>query len=168
GSAPKGVGMIVGFPPGSVLSQLASTATGANRACAKLLVHGATTSLSAAQASANASDPADRLILVNAAPADGHGAVEMLVPSGGWVMYGYQWPEASRASLKDAITLRQGGADALRFNVYRHDGVNGDPSFNPSYPFKMRGSIDANGNLVGGVNVSNLTYSIDVPILTNA
>ncbi len=31
-----------------------------------------------------------------------------------------------------------------------------------------RGSIDANGNVVGGVHVSNLTYAIDVPIVTNA
>lgn len=168
GSPSKGYGMIVGFPPGTILVQMASTATGANRACAKLLVHGATTSQSAAQASATASNPADRLILVNAAPPAGGGAVEMLVPSGGWVMYGYQWPEASRASLKDAITLRQSGTDAARFSVYRHDGVNGDASYNPTFPFKMRGSIDPNGNVVGGANVSNLTYSIDVPILTNA
>jgi hypothetical protein len=32
----------------------------------------------------------------------------------------------------------------------------------------MRGSIDPGGNVVGGINVSNKTYAIDIPILTNA
>src|SRR5882762_9049279 len=32
----------------------------------------------------------------------------------------------------------------------------------------MRGSVDANGNVIAGVHVSNLTYAIDIPILTNA
>src|SRR5205814_6159491 len=52
--------------------------------------------------------------------------------------------------------------------VYRQDGVNGDTNFNPLYPFKMRGSVDANGNVIGGVHVSNRTYAIDIPVLTNA
>ena len=51
--------------------------------------------------------------------------------------------------------------------VYRHDGANGDANFNPIYPFKMRGSVDPNGNVIGGVHVSNRTYAIDIPILTN-
>jgi len=169
GSPSRGFGLVVGFPPGSVLVQMASTSTGGNRACAKLLVHNATTSLATAQSTASASDPVGRYIYVGGQTlAPGGGAVELLVPSGGWVMYGYQWPEASRASLKDAITFRQGGADAPRFTTYRHDGVNGDTNYNPVFPFKMRGSIDANGNVVGGTHVSNLTYAIDVPILTNA
>ena len=52
--------------------------------------------------------------------------------------------------------------------VYRTDGVNGDPDYNPLFPFKMRGSVDPYGNVIGGANVSNLTYAIDVPIVTNA
>ena len=168
GSPSRGCGLRVSFPPGSVLSQLASSSPGANRACTKLLVHSATASLSSAQSSAGASNPIDRLIYVNATPIAGGGAVEMLIPSGGWVMYGYQWPEPSRANvLTNAITFQQGGAKVPTITVYRHDGANGDASFNPLYPFKMRGSIDPNGNVIGGVHVSNLTYSIDVPILTN-
>jgi hypothetical protein len=52
--------------------------------------------------------------------------------------------------------------------VYRKDGVNGDTNFNPIYPFKMRGSVDDHGNLVAGSNVSNKTYAITIPIVTNA
>ena len=167
----RGNGMVVGFPPGSVLTQMASTSTGASRACAKLLVHGATTSRSAATNSANASDPTQRLIYVNTAPPAGGGAVEMLIPSDGWVIYGYQWPEASRANaLTNAINFRQGGAPVSTLTVYRHDGPDGDTNFSPVYPFKMRGSVDPNGNVImapGEGNVSNLTYAIIIPVVTN-
>ena len=161
-------GMIVGFPPGSVLSQLAASANSSDRACAKLLVHSATTNPTEAQSTANASNPIDRKIFVNTAPPAGGGAVEITIPSGGWVMYGYQWPEPSRANiLKQAINFKQAGAYVPSMIVYRHDGTNGDVNFNPIYPFKMRGSLDPNGNVIAGVNVSNLTYAIDIPIITN-
>jgi hypothetical protein len=165
----KHVGLAVGFPPGSVLAQLASSSPTGGRAYQKLLVHNATTSLAAAQASANDPNPVNRLVYVGGQTIPpGGGAVELNVPSGSWVLYGYQWPEASRANLKtSAILLQQGGADVPRITVYRHDGVNGDPNFNPIYPFKMRGSVDATGALITGVNVSNRTYAIDVPIVTN-
>jgi hypothetical protein len=163
------IGLVVGFPPGSVLSQMASSSPGANRACPKLLVHYATQTNSEAVSTANDPTPINRKIYVGGqALAPGGGAIELTIPSGGWVCYGYQWPEPSRASLKDAITFQQGGAQVPRLTVYRKDGANGDPNFNPYYPFKMRGSVDPNGNVVGGVYVSNLTYSIDVPVLTNA
>ena len=169
GSNVRGNGMIVGFPPGSVLSQLASSATASDRACAKLLVHAATTDMAQAQATANAANAIDRKIYVNTTPPSGGGAVEMTIPSGGWVMYGYQWPEPSRANvLTNAINFQQGGANVAAMTVYRHDGTNGDANFNPVYPFKMRGSVDANGNVIRGIYVSNLTYAIDIPILTNA
>jgi hypothetical protein len=169
GSPSRGYAMRVGFPPGSVLSQLASSSPGANRACPKLLVHNATTLLSQAQSTANDPNPVDRLLLVNSTPPPGGGAIEMVIPSGGWVMYGYQWPEPSRANvLTNAITFAQGGVKAPNLTVFRHDGANGDASFNPLYPFKMRGSVDPSGNVIGGVHVSNLTYAIDIPVLTNA
>ncbi len=165
----RGVGVVVGFPPGSVLVQMAQTSSGANRAYTKLLVHGATQSMSEATATANDPTPQNRLIYVGGqALAPNGGAVELLIPSGGYVMYGYQWPEASRASLKNAITLRQGGVDAQRVIIYRQDGTNGDTGFNPLYPFKMRGSVDQYGNIITGANVSNYTYAIDIPVLTNA
>ncbi len=168
-SNPRNLGLVVGFPPGTVLAQLASSTPGASHAYPQLLVHPATTSLQAAQQSASNPDPLQRLIYIGGqAPAPGGGALELTIPAGGWVMYGIQWPEASRASLQDAITLQQAGVDAPRITVYRHDGTNGDPSFDPLYPFKMRGSTDPYGNTVTGINVSNQTYAIDVPVVTNA
>ena len=167
----KNQGLVVGFPPGSMLVQLCGSATGGNvRSYSKLLVHGATTSLSAAQASVNAANAADRLIYVgNQTLASGGGAIELNVPSGSWVMYGYQWPEPSRANpATNAIVFLQGGSQAPRILVTRTDGVNGDPAFNPLYPFKMRGSVDTFGNVLVGNNISSRTYAIDVPVVTNA
>jgi len=169
----RGVGLVVGFAPGSVLAQLASSSPTGGRAYQKLLVHGATQSLSEAQASANATDPTQRLIYVGGqALAPGGGAIELNIPSDSWVMYGYQWPEASRAnSSTNAILLRQNGVEVPRIMVYRTDGTNGDAGFSPAYPFKMRGSVDPYTGLpamiVGEGNVSNLTYAISVPVVTN-
>jgi glycosidase len=165
-------GLAVGFPPGSVLVQLASSSPTGGRAYQKLLVHAATTSLSAAQADSSRTnlDATQRLIYVSGQtiPAGG-GAIELNVPTASWLMYGYQWPEASRANVStNAIILKQGGVEVPRITVNRHDGANGDTNYNPSFPFKMRGSVDPYGNVIGGVHVSNLTYAIDVPIVTNA
>ncbi|HVM48261.1 MAG TPA: alpha-amylase family glycosyl hydrolase [Candidatus Acidoferrum sp.] len=181
----KGYGLNVGFPPGSVLSQMASTSPGGGnlRTCPKLLVHAATTNYTDAYNSRNASDPTQRLIYVNAPSPSGGGAIELVVPAGGWVMYGYQWPEPSRANLlTNAITLRQAGAAVPSMLVYRHDGTNGDPNFSPIYPFKVRGSVDTSGNVVlapGEGHVSSVTnsqgvqtlsnsYAILIPVVTNA
>jgi glycosidase len=172
GSAPvsnsRNCGLGVQFPPGSVLAQLASSTPGADRVYSKLLVHRATTDHQAAVNSANDPNPINRLLYVNTPPPPGGGAIEFLIPSGGWVMYGYQWPEASRASLKDAITLQADGVEVPHITIYRQDGVNGDPNFNPVYPFKMRGSVDQFGNVITGGNISNRTYAIDIPVVTNA
>lgn len=166
----KNLGLAVGFAPGSVLVQLADSSPTGGRAYQKLLVHGATSSLSDAQSSANASDPTQRLIYVGGQTIpSGGGAIELNIPSGAWVMYGYQWPEASRANPStNAIILRQGGVEVPHITVYRQDGTNGDPNYNPLFPFKMRGGVDIYGNVITGANVSNLTYSIDIPIVTNA
>ena len=170
----KGQGLAVGFPPGSVLVQLASSSPTGNpsRAYQKLLVHAATNSLSAAQASSsiNNADPTQRLIYVgNQTVPTGGGAIELNVPTAAWLIYGYQWPEASRANLAtNAIILRQGGVEVPRITVTRTDGPNGDTNYNPIFPFKMGGRVDQYGNVIGGVHVSNLTYAIDVPVVTNA
>jgi glycosidase len=165
----RGQGLAVGFAPGSVLAQLAGSSPTGGRAYPKLLVHSATSSLSAAQASANASDPTQRLIYVGSQTIpSGGGAIELNLPTAAWVVYGYQWPEASRAnSSTNAIILRQGGVEAPRITIYRTDGTNGDPNYNPLFPFKMRGGVDPFGNVITGANVSNLTYAIDVPVVTN-
>ncbi len=166
----KGQGLAVGFPPGSVLVQLSSSATGNIRAYQKLLVHSATTSSSAATASINAANAADRLIYVGSQTIPtGGGAIELNVPSSGWVTYGYQWPEASRANIStNAIIFKQGSNEVPHITITRTDGVNGDTNgYNPIFPFKMRGSVDQYGNVIGGVHVSNLTYAIDIPVVTN-
>ena len=168
----KGVGLAVGFPPGSVLVQLASSSPTGGRAYQKLLVHAATQSLTAAQADSSRtnSDPTQRLIYVGSQTIpSGGGAIELNVPSGSWVVYGYQWPEACRANNStNAIILRQGGSEVPHITINRKDGVNGDTNtYNPVFPFKMRGSVDIYGNVMGGVHVTNLTYAIDVPIVTN-
>lgn len=165
----RNVGLAVSFPPGSVLYQLADSPNKTS-ACTKLLVRNATSSLATAQSTANDANPVNRAIYVGGQtiPAGG-GAIEVKVPAGSYVMFGYQWPEASRANnRKDAITLWQNGVEAQRVTLYRKDGVNGDAGFAPLYPFKMRGSIDAQGSIVTTGNISNRTYAIDVPIVTNA
>jgi hypothetical protein len=170
----RGVGIVVGFAPGTVLAQLAGSSPTGGRAYQQLLVHGATSSLSDAQSSADASDPAQRLIYVgDQTLASGGGAIELTIPSDSWVMYGYQWPQASQANPStNAIILRQGGSMAPSITIYRTDGINGQTNYNPIFPFKMRGSVDpCTGNPVvaaGEGNVSNLTYAINVPIVTNA
>ena len=83
-------------------------------------------------------------------------------------MYGYQFPEASRANPStNAIIFRQGGVEVPHITVWRRDGANGDTNYNPTFPFAARGSVDAYGNVIGGVHVSNLTYAIDIPVVTN-
>ena len=171
----RGYGMVVGFPPGTLLTQLSSSGdvAGGDRAFHRLLVHGATTSLSQAQSTANDPNPTNRLIYVNTTPPAGGGAIELVVPSGGWVMYGEQWPEPSRANTAtNAIIFRQGGAQVPRITVYRTDGINGDPNYDPIFPFKMRGGVEPyTGQPVlapGEGNVSNLTYAIEIPVVTNA
>jgi hypothetical protein len=176
-SAPnsRGYGLIVGFPPGTLLTQLSSSGdvAGNNRAFHRLLVHGATNNFSAAQATANDPNPVNRLIYVNTAPPAGSGAIELVVPSDAWVMYGEQWPEPSRANpATNAVVFRQGGTQVPCITIYRTDGADGDPNYGPMFPFKMRGSVDPYTGQPAGApgegNVSNLTYAINIPVVTNA
>ena len=175
----RGVGLVVGFPPGSRLRQLSDT-PGGDRTCSELLVRLATGTLSDAQATANDPNPVNRKVYVGGQTlASGGGAIEFKIPSGGYVCYAFQWPEASRVDTTltnaagvvagtDAIVILQNGRAVPRLTLYRTDGRNGDGGFNPYYPFKMRGSVDLNGNIITGQNFSNRTYSISVPVVTNA
>lgn len=169
------LGIVVGFPPGTVLTQLSSSgdAAGGYRAYHQLLVHGATSNLSDAESSANDPNPANRLIYVGGQSlASGGGAIELVIPSGAWVMYGIQWPQPSQNNpATNAIILTQGGSPVPSLLVYRQDGPNGDTNYSPSFPFRMRGSVDPYGNTLmdpGEGCVSNRTYAIEIPIVTNA
>ncbi len=174
----RGQGLVVGFPPGSRLRQMADS-SGKERACAELLVRLATNDKTEAQNSINDTNPANRKIFVGTQPlAPGGGAIEFKIPSGSYVIYAYQWPEASRVDTTltsaagvvtntDAIVIQQSGHVVPGAVLYRTDGPDGDAGFNPVYPFKMRGSVDSSGAVQGGQNASNLTYSISVPVVTN-
>jgi hypothetical protein len=166
----RGQGLVVGFPPGSVLVQLADS-PGKDRACPKLLVRKATNSAAEADATKNHANPIERKVYVGSQTlAPGGGAIEFKVPSGGYVLYAYQGPEAARPSgvmSNSVVIIRQGGVEVPRMMVRRRDGFDGDQGFNPIYPFKMRGSINEFGSVIPGQNVSNLTYEIDIPVITN-
>src|ERR1039457_3006563 len=168
----RGVGLAVGFPPGSVLVQLASSSPTGGRAYQKLLVHAATTSWAAANADSSRTnlDATQRLVYVGGQTIPtGGGAIELNVPTASWLMYGYQWPEASRANIStNAIILRQGGVEVPHLTVSRTDGANGDSNYNPLFPFKMRGSVDQYGNVITNKIYSNRSYQIDIPVVTNA
>ncbi len=155
-------GLAVDFPVGSVLYQLAASGPGADRTWSPIKVRYASNDPNWV-----AGDPANRVYVGNQTIPPNGGGIEFVIPSGGYVVYGYQGPQASRAGLKDAITLRQNGQDVPRLTVRRTDGPDGDQGWNPIYPFQMRGSVDPVGNVIGGQNVSNLTYAIDVPVVTN-
>ncbi len=86
-------------------------------------------------------------------------------------MYGYQWPEASRANVStNAIIFRQGGVEVPHITVTSHRRRERRyQSYNPLFPFKMRGSVDRlRQRHRRACNVSNLTYAIDIPVVTNA
>jgi glycosidase len=174
----RGVGLVVGFPPGSRLRQLAD-APGDSRACDELLVRLATNSRADAQNSASDPNPVNRKVYVGGQSlAPGGGAIEFKVPSGGYVCYGYQWPEASRVDAtltnaagivasSDAIVLLQDGRVVPRVTLLRRDGGDGDANFNPLYPFRMRGGVNLDGSVAAGQTLSNRTYTITVPVVTN-
>jgi glycosidase len=174
----RGQGLVVAFPPGSRLRQLADS-PGKSRACPELLVRLATNVRNDAIASQNDPNSVNRKVYVGSQTlSSGGGAVELKIPSGSYVVYGYQWPEPSRVDTTlsnatgvvagtDVIVLQQDGRTVPRVMLQRHDGPDGDSGFNPLYPFKMRGSMDLAGNVITGNNLSNFTYTISVPIVTN-
>ena len=172
-------GLVVGFPAGTRLWQMADS-PGDNRACREILVRLATNNRNEATASANDADPVNRKVYVGGQTlASGGGGIEFKIPSGSYVAYAIRWPEASRVdttlisatgmvSSTDVIVLHQGGRVAPRLLLARTDGKDGDAGFNPIYPFKMRGSVDLDGDVIGGNNVGTRTYAIGVPVVTNA
>ncbi|MCX6896706.1 MAG: hypothetical protein NTZ16_14690, partial [Verrucomicrobia bacterium] len=98
-------GLVVGFPPGSWLTQLADS-PGKDRACPRILVRLATQNQADAIASQSDPNPMNRKVWVSSQTlAPNGGGVEFKIPSGGYVMYGYQWPEAARTTKKELHRL---------------------------------------------------------------
>src|SRR5688572_27713892 len=138
----RGQGLVVSFPPGSRLRQLADS-PGKSRACTELLVRLATNVRNDAIASQNDPNPVNRKVYVGSQTlAAGGGAIEFKIPSGSYVVYGYQWPEASRVDTTlenasgavtgtDVIVLQQNGRTVPRLLLHRRDGPDGDAGFNP-------------------------------------
>ena len=158
-------GLAVQFPVGSVLYQLADS-PGKERAYTSVKVRYASNSRSWVQ-----EDPANRVYVGGQpVPANG-GGIEILIPSGSYVIYSLQPPGPSRPAsavlAQAAVTFEQDGREVPHMLVRRKDGRDGDQNFNPTYPYRMRGSVDINGNVIGGANISNLTYLIDIPVITN-
>ena len=121
----------------------------------KLLVHGATTSSS--DSAVNSRTPPtrrNRLIYVGGQTlASGGGAIELNIPSD---VVGHVWLSmaASRAAPILRPTPSFSGKMASKRRTSRFiapTASNGDPNYNPLFPFKMRGSVDPyTGNPVIG------------------
>ena len=117
----RGLGLAVGFAPGSVLVQLASSSPTGGRAYQKLLVHRATSSWQTASNTASASDPTQCLIYAGGQTIpSGGGAIELNIPSDSWVIYSYQYPELSRAN--PSPTRSFSGRAELKCRVSRFVG----------------------------------------------
>src|SRR5207244_4298766 len=102
-------------------------------ACPELLVRLATNDKTEAQNSINDANPVNRKVYVGSQVlAPGGGAIEFKIPSGSYVVYGYQWPEPSRVDVTltnsggivtntDAIVIRQNSRTVPRVLISRAD-----------------------------------------------
>ena len=82
---------------------------------------------------------------------------EVIVPPGGYYVFGYRTPELSTWWPDSAVTLYQNGEEVPKITVTRKDGPDGDASFNPS-------GISNRGYAAGETPVP-YTYRTSVPIV---
>lgn len=81
----------------------------------------------------------------------------VIVPPGGYFVFGYRTPELSTLWPESAITLRQNDVEVPRITVTRKDGPDGDEAFNPSgLP---------NRGYPAGVTPKPFTYQTTVPVV---
>ena len=81
----------------------------------------------------------------------------LIVPPGGYFVFGYRTPELSTLWPQAAITLHQNGIEVPRITVTRQDGPDGDASFNPNgLP---------NRGYPSGVSPKPFTYQTSVPVV---
>jgi hypothetical protein len=81
----------------------------------------------------------------------------VVVPPGGYYVFGWRTPELSTLWPNAAITLYQGGQEVDRITVTRKDGPDGDKSFNP-YGLPNRG-------YPVGTTPPDYTYRTTVPVV---
>lgn len=83
----------------------------------------------------------------------------VIVPPGGYFIFGYRTPELSTLWPESAITLHQNGREVPRITVTRKDGPDGDESFNPNGL--------SNRGYPAGATPEALTYQTTVPVVTS-
>jgi hypothetical protein len=81
----------------------------------------------------------------------------VIVPPGGYFVFGYRTPELSTLWPESAITLRQNGVEVPRITVTRKDGPDGDQAFNPNGL--------SNRGYPAGTTPKALTYQTTVPVV---
>ncbi len=84
---------------------------------------------------------------------------EVVVPPGGYYVFGWRTPELSDLWPESAVTLYQSGKEVNRITVTRKDGPDGDESFNP-YGLSNRG-------YPAGTTPVDFSYQISVPVVTS-
>ena len=84
----------------------------------------------------------------------------VVVPPGGYYVFGWRTPELSTLWPKSAITLYQGGEEVDRITVTRKDGPDGDVSFNP-----LGEAANPNRGYPVGVTPADYTYQTTVPVV---
>ena len=82
----------------------------------------------------------------------------VVVPPGGYYVFGWRTPELSTLWPKSAITLYQGGEEVDRITVTRKDGPDGDKSFNPY-------NLPNRGYPTSVTNPPDYTYQTTVPVV---
>jgi len=81
----------------------------------------------------------------------------VIVPPGGYFVFGYRTPELSTLWPGSAVNLYQDGQEVPRINVTRKDGPDGDAAFNP-YGLPNRG-------YPAGQTPEPYTYQTSVPVV---
>jgi hypothetical protein len=81
----------------------------------------------------------------------------VVVPPGGYYLFGWRTPELSTLWPSAAITLYQNGREVPRITVTRRDGPDGDINFNP-YGLPNRG-------YPAGVTPADYSYQTTVPVV---
>jgi hypothetical protein len=84
----------------------------------------------------------------------------VVVPPGGYYVFGYRTPELSTLWPESAVTLYQNGQEVPRMTVTRKDGPDGDKSFNP--PGEV---ANPNRGYPAGTTPADFSYQTTIPVV---